>query len=300
MDGKQVTVFDNMCQGRAAWVESQKGKPRFNFVKADLVDLDDVVSAMKGHDMVWHLGANADIPAGIEQTDLDLKNGTIATWNVVEAMRRNGIKPLVYTSSSTVFGDPPHIPTREGDGPLLPISLYGASKLTGEAYISAYCHLFKLQAWIFRFGNVLGARMNHGAIHDFLYKLQKNSKELEILGDGEQEKNYFLVEECLEGIYHIVSTTDGWCDVFNLGNATTVKVKDLAKIVVEELGLQNVAFRFTGGKRGWPGDAPLVIYDVSKVTSMGWTATRDSGEAVRTCTQRLIKEFGMVPARAVE
>ena len=150
--GKEVTVYDNMCQGRPHWVESQKGKPGFRFVKADLVDLEPLVEAMKGHDMIWHLGANADIPRGIKETDLDLKNGTIATWNVLEAMKRLNIKHLVYTSSSTVFGDPPHIPTREGDGPLLPISLYGASKLTGEAYISAYCHLFGLQAWIFRFG----------------------------------------------------------------------------------------------------------------------------------------------------
>jgi UDP-glucose 4-epimerase len=268
-----------------------KGKPGFRFVKADLVDLPDVVSAMKGHDMVWHLGANADIPGGISQTDLDLKNGTIATWNVAEAMRRNGIKPVVYTSSSTIFGDPPRIPTKESDGPLLPISLYGASKLTGEAYFSAYCHLFGLQAWIFRFGNVLGARMNHGAIHDFLLKLKKNPEELEILGDGEQKKNYFLVEECLDGMLHVVTHTNAWCDVFNLGNASTVQVKDLARIVVEETGLKDVKFRFTGGQRGWPGDAPIVVYDVGKVKEIGWTARHSSEQAVRVCTQRLIKEL---------
>lgn len=140
--------------------------------------------------------------------------------------------------------------------------------------------------------------MNHGVIHDFLHKLNKNNKELEILGDGEQEKNYFLIEECLDGIFHVVSNTDAWCDVFNLGNASTIKVKDLARVVVEEMGLSNVTFRFTGGKRGWPGDAPMVVYDVSKVNALKWTAKHSSEESVRICARRLMEEFGMASARA--
>ena len=177
----------------------------------------------------------------------------------------------------------------ESFGPCLPISLYGAGKLAGEGLISAYCHLFDLQAWIFRFGNVLGTRMGHGIIYDFIHKLRKNPGELEILGDGNQEKNYFLVEDCLDGIFFAFHSCDNQYDVFNLGCEFTTKVSTIAQIVIEEMGLKDVKLRYTGGKRGWPGDVPVVIYNVSKMKSLGWQTTHTSAEAVRIATRRLLE-----------
>jgi UDP-glucose 4-epimerase len=243
---------------------------------------------MKGHEIVWHLGANTDIPGGNRITDLDLKNDTIATYNVLEAMKQNKIDKILFPSSSTVYGDISSV-VAETFGPCLPISLYGAGKLACEGLISAYCHLFDLQAWIFRFGNVLGTRMGHGVIHDFIHKLRENPKELEILGDGNQEKNYFLVEDCLDGILFALHCCNNQYDVFNLGCESTIKVGAIAQIVIEEMGLRDVKLRYTGGKRGWPGDVPMVIYDVSKLKSLGWQATHTSAEAVRIATRRLLE-----------
>lgn len=288
----EVTIYDNISSGKRGLAERHRDKDNFQFMEADLLDLDTLVKAMRGHEVVWHLAANTDIPGGHKVTDLDLKNCTIATRNVLEAMKQLGTKKMLFASSSTVYGDTPPIPLHENMGPLLPISLYGAGKLACEGLISAYCHLFDMQAWIFRFGNVLGTRMGHGAIYDFIHKLRKNPKELEILGDGNQEKNYFLVEDCLDGMFFALNHTDEQYDVFNLGCESTVKVSEIARIVAEEMALNDVKFRYTGGKRGWPGDAPIVIYDLSKMKKVGWQARHTSAEAVRIAARRLLESMG--------
>ena len=290
-EGKEITVYDNLSSGKKEFIEHHVGKANFHFIEADLLDFDTLIEAMKGHEIVWHLAANTDIRGGNKITDLDLNNCTIATRNVLEAMKQLGINKILFPSSSTVYGDAPPIPLSETLGPLLPISLYGAGKLAGEGLISAYCHLFNMQAWIFRFGNVVGARMGHGVIYDFIHKLRKNPRELEILGDGNQEKNFFLVEECLDAMFFALQHSDKQYDVFNLGCESTVRVSVIAQIVVEEMGLRNVKFRYTGGKRGWPGDAPVVIYDVNKMKGLGWKAKHTSAEAVRIATKRLIENI---------
>jgi UDP-glucose 4-epimerase len=287
-EGNVVTIYDNLVSGRKEWIKHHFGKENFRFFHADLLDFATLKEAMQGHEFTWHFGANSDIPGGNKVTDLDLKNGTIATHNVLEAMRQNGIHKIVFPSSATVYGDAPPVALSESFGPLLPISLYGAAKLACEGLISAYCHLFNMQAWIFRFGNVLGVRMGHGVIYDFIQKLRKNPKEFEILGDGNQEKNYFLVEDCIEGMLFALLHSDNQCDVFNLGCESTVKVSAIAQIVVEEMGLKDVKFRYTGGRRGWLGDAPFVIYNVSKIKKLGWEAKHSSAEAVRIAARRLI------------
>jgi UDP-glucose 4-epimerase len=161
--------------------------------------------------------------------------------------------------------------------------------MAGEGLISAYSHLYGIQAWMFRFGNVVGARMGHGVIYDFIRKLKANPEDLEILGDGKQEKNYFVVEDCIDGmLFAFHHARDKPCDVFNLGTETTVTVEEIARIVVEEMGLEDVRFRFTGGSRGWPGDVPQVIYDVNKMKQLGWTARCSSAEAVRIAARRLL------------
>lgn len=288
-DANIVTVYDNLSLGKKEWLQGAKGHQGYHFVQADLLDLTALTEAIRSHDIVFHFGANTDIRVGHEDTDLDLKNCTIATYNVLEAIRCTGVGQLVFASSSTVYGEVPVRPTPEEAGPLLPISLYGAAKLACEGLISAYCHLFELRAWLFRFGNVVGARMGHGVILDFIHKLRSDPQELEILGDGNQEKNFFLVEDCIDGILFAVRKANSQaCDVFNLGCRSTIRVVDIARIVVEEMGLADVRFRFTGGKRGWPGDVPQVIYDVGKMERLGWRARHSSAEAVRLATRRLL------------
>jgi UDP-glucose 4-epimerase len=288
-EGNTVTGYDNLSLGRKERVEHLLSNSRFTFIQADLLDLETLKKAMQRHDIVFHLGANTDIPRGNTDTSIDLENCTIATFNVLEAMRANNVGKLLFASSSTVYGEVSAYPTLEDVGPMLPISLYGAGKLACEGLISAYCHLFGMKAWIFRFGNVVGARMGHGIIHDFIAKLRRNSGELEILGDGNQEKNYFLVEDCIDGMLFAFSNGKAKdCDVFNLGCESTVTATEIAHIVVAEMGLPKARFRYTGGQRGWPGDVPVVIYDVSKMKQLGWRAKYTSAEAVRIAARRLL------------
>ncbi len=286
-----VTVYDSLVSGRRKRIEHHFGKENFGFVHADLLDFDTLKQEVEGQDIVWHFGANTDIPGGNKITDLDLKNCTIATYNVLEAMRQNGVDKIIFPSSSTVYGDTPPIAISETFGPTLPISLYGAGKLASESLISAYCHLFSMQAWIFRFGNVLGARMGHGVIFDFIHKLRKNPYELEILGDGNQIKNYFLVEDCLDGMFFAFNHANDQCNLFILGCESTIKVNAIAQIVVEEMGLRDVKFRYTGGKRGWLGDVPVVRFNVSKMKRLGWSTRYTSEEAVRIVMRRLIEQI---------
>lgn len=287
-EGNTVTVYDNFVSGKKQDVRHHLDKPGFSLVEADLLEAETLREAMQGHDVVWHLGANTDIPGGNKVTDLDLNNCTVATRNVLEAMRANGIVRLLFASSACVYGDAPPQSLSEAFGPLHPINLYGAGKLACEGLISAYCHLFGLQAWMFRFANVVGARMGHGVIFDFIHKLKKNPKELEILGDGNQEKPFFLVEDCIGGMLHAFRNSDSEYDVFNLGCDSYTTVKRIAEIVVDEMGLRDVTFKYTGGRRGWRGDVPVVRFNVDKMKKLGWSATHGSDEAVRIAAQRLL------------
>jgi len=287
-EGKTVTVYDNLSSGRREWIEHNIGRPGFTFIEANLLDAPSLAEAMAGHDLVIHLGANTDIPGGNQDIRLDLENCTIATHNVLEAMRATDIRRLLFASTSAIYGEAPVIPTPEDVGPLLPISLYGAAKLACETLISAYCHIFNMQAWMFRFANVVGGRMGHGVIYDFIQKLKRNSEELEILGDGQQQKSFFPVEDCIDGMFCAFHGSEAWCDVFNLGSYSTTKISRVAEIVVEEMGLSDVRFRYTGGRRGWVGDVPQVGLDVSKMRKLGWETRHTSDEAVRIAARRLL------------
>ena len=290
--GCEITVFDNLASG-VNWVEPQIEAGRVRFVKADLLDRAAVLEALQGAELVFHLGGNTDIPAGIQDPDLDLKNAVLTTHNVLEAMRVHRVPRLIFTSSGAVYGKATVRPTPETYGPLLPLSLYGAGKVASEAFIAAYCSMFGLRARIFRLGNALGARMGHSAVVDFTKKLTRNTGELEILGDGTSEKNYFLVEECIEGmlwiIEHAFSEKDPACDVINLGTSSSASVMTIARTLVEEMGLRDVRFRYTGGEQGWPGDQAKVYLDVGKVNGMGWSAQHTSEEAIRLAIQRFLE-----------
>jgi UDP-glucose 4-epimerase len=287
-EGQQVTVFDNFVSGSKENIRRLIGNSRFQFFQNDLLDPSALNSIMKGHDIVWHLGANTNIPAGNTTTDLDLKNCTIATRNVLEAMRANNINKMLFSSSACVYGDAAQVVFSETYGPLFPINLYGAGKLACEGLISSYSHLFGIKIMMFRFANVVGARIGHGVIFDFIQKLKKNPEELEIMGDGKQEKPFFLIEDCISGMICALKNSNMECDVFNLGTETFTTVTRIGEIVSEEMGLKNVKFTDTGGKRGWPGDAPVVHFNVDKMKKLGWQASHSSDEAVRIAARRLL------------
>ena len=287
-DGHLVTVYDNLSSGTEENIKHHLGQDNFNFIKADLFDLQQLKNSMAGHDTIWHLAANPEAREGINRTDLDLRIGTIATYNVLEAMRVNSIKEIVFSSSGTVFGETPPLPITEDYGPLLPISLYGASKLACEGMISAFCHIFGLRAWIFRFANIVGTRATHGVIYDFISKLNNNPRELEILGDGTQEKPYLLVDDCLNGILKVMRNSHSQCDIYNIAGTTTTTVTTIAEILIEEMGLKDTKFKYNGGSRGWPGDVPRCYISVDKTAKLGWQASHTSTEAVRISIRRLL------------
>jgi len=284
----EVTVYDNLVSGQKENLKQHFNKQGFNFIQADILDIDALKKAMQGQEVVWHLGANTDIPTGTKVTDLDLKNCTIGTHNTLEAMRQTKVNNIIFASSACVYGDAAMVALDETYGPLLPINLYGAGKLACEGFISAYSTLFGIKARIFRFGNVVGAKMGHGVIYDFIYKLKKNPKELEILGDGKQEKNFFLVEDCIAGMICGFEKSKSQCDIFTLGCDSFSTVTRIAEIVCEEMNLSDVKFKYTGGRGGWAGDAPVVHFNTAKMKSLGWKPKYDSDGAVRVAARRLL------------
>jgi UDP-glucose 4-epimerase len=291
--GYRVTVYDNLSNGRRKFIQHHFGKPTFKFVEADILDSDRLVPEIEGHDLVWHLAANTDIIGGVDHPRRDLRDCVMGTVNVLDAMRQTGVKPIIFSSTGAVYGELCHDDaTSESDGPLLPISTYAAGKIGSEAFISAFCSLYSLRAWIFRFGNVIGARMTHGVIFDFIEKLRQNPKELLIRGDGKQEKNYFLIEECIDGMAYayqnIPMTEDKPCDIFNLGTALVSKVIDIAQIVKEEMCLPDARIVVEGTKRAWPGDQPKVHITVDRMRQFGWTTKLTSDQAVRIAVRRIL------------
>lgn len=284
----EITIYDNLSSGRKEFIQHHLDKPNFHFIPADLLDFDTLSKAITNHDIVFHLAANPDVRAGIADTKLDLQQGTVATCNVLEAMKVNQIRKIIFASSSTVYGEAGTKSVAEDYGPLLPISLYGASKLACEGLISAFCHLFDMQAWIFRFANVVGARASHGVIFDFINKLKQNPTELEILGDGTQEKPYLYVADCINGILFGLEHSQEQVNVLNLGTDSSTNVTAIASMVAEAMGLSEVKFIYTGGNRGWRGDVPQVKFDIDKLKKLGWKPDYNSDEAVRRAIRDIL------------
>ena len=290
-EGHAVTVIDDLSGGSRENLAECLRHDHFRFIEQDLLDLAATTKAMEGHDAVFHLAANSNIPEGRRSTDIDLKLGTLATYNVLEAMRLCGISDVAFSSSSVVYGEPDQIPTPEEYGPLFPISLYGASKLACEGLLSAYCHNYGFQAWIYRFANICGRHGTHGVILDFIHKLQANPRQLEILGDGAQAKPYLHVSECVDAMLYIWrNARRETLNYFNLGCQGATNTDRIAELLLETMGLKNVEIVHTGGERGWPGDVPQVRLDCSKLEKFGWKAKLSSDEAVRLATRELVME----------
>jgi len=276
-----VTVYDNLSSGKEEFIRHHFGERRFRFVKGDLLDLPAVKEALKGHDIVHHLAANPDIRLGTAVPETDLKQGTLATFNLLEAMRETGVRKMAFSSSSVVYGEAEKIPTPEDYGPLVPISLYAAAKLGAEGLITAYCHSFDMQCWIFRFANVIGPRSTHGVIFDFINKLRKNPAELEILGNGMQKKAYLTVGDCVDAMLFTIGHANEAVNIYNLGCEDQVVVTRIAEIIREEMGLPDARFRFTGGERGWKGDVRAMLLSVDRLKALGWKPSTTSEQAVR-------------------
>jgi UDP-glucose 4-epimerase len=290
-EGHGVTVFDDLSLGSREFLRESEGREGFRFIQADLLDLDKLVAVVRDHDAVFHLAANSDIEKGRQHSDRDFRLGTVVTYNVLEAMRRTGVRQLGFSSSSVVYGEPTVIPTPEDYGPLFPISLYGASKLACEGLISAFSHNYGIQAWIFRFANICGRHGTHGAIVDFIRKLQVNPKRLEVLGDGNQAKPNLHVSECVDGMIYGWQHAKEPLNYFNLGCEGATTAREIAAFVIDSLGLKNVRVEYTGGTRGWPGDVPQVRLVCTKMEQLGWKARLTSTEAVRRAAQELAEEL---------
>lgn len=289
--GNQVTVYDNLSSGKKDFFKQHNKNDNYNFVEADLLDLKCVKQEIKNHDVVFHIAANPFVRLGEKQTRLDLEQGPIVTYNILEGMRVNDIKKIVFSSSSVVYAETPPIDIPETFGPTLPISLYGAGKLGAEGLISAFCGTFGFQTWIYRFANVVGIRSTHGVIVDFIAKLQKNPKELEILGDGKQQKPYLHVSDIVDGILFGFENSNDQVNLFNLGVDSNTTVTHIAEMVIEEMGLSKVKFNYTGGSRGWAGDVPRFQLDTSKMRGLGWIARYTSDEAVRKAIRETLDKI---------
>jgi UDP-glucose 4-epimerase len=286
--GNEVIVLDNLSSGKMEFLKEHIENPDFKFIRLDLLDFDDLKKTVIDADSVFHLAANPDVRLGFSDTRVHLEQNIIATYNLLEAMRINKIKNVLFTSTSTVYGEATLIPTPENYGPLVPISLYGASKLACEALITSYCSTFDMNSWLFRFANIVGPRGTHGIIVDFMNKLRNNPASLEILGDGKQRKSYLHVSDCVEAMLFAMDNSDEMVNIFNIGSDDTISATEIGKILVEEMCLKDVEFNYTGGSRGWKGDVPRMMLSIDRIKSLGWEPVNNSENSVRDATRSLL------------
>lgn len=274
----EVVAYDNFSTGRREFLEDALKNDRFTLVEGDTLDLDAMTGAMQDCEFVFHFAANADVRMGCEHPKKDLEQNTIATFNVLEAMRANGIKRIGFSSTGSVYGEAEVIPTPE-DAPFpIQTSLYGASKLACEGLLAAYAEGFGYTAYIFRFVSILGERYTHGHVFDFCKKLKDDPNHLHILGDGHQKKSYLYVKDCMEAILTVVRNAKEKVNIYNLGTDEYVEVNDSVRFICGKLGVKP-EFTYAGGERGWIGDNPFIYLDTKKVRSLGWTpkATIEDG-----------------------
>jgi UDP-glucose 4-epimerase len=290
---ERIVIFDNLSSGQLSHLKNTEGDPRVKIVRADLKDLPALTSAMAGCDTVFHLAANPDIAKAVTQPDIDFWEGTYLTQNVLEAMRINHVRKILYTSGSGVYGENPSVAFKEDYGPCIPISTYGASKLACEGLIAAYCHMFELTGRAFRFANVVGARQTHGVGYDFVRRLKADPTRLRILGDGTQRKSYIHVDDVLAAIRLADAEANKSYDVFNVASDDYITVREIADLATKVSGIPpgGTNYEFTGGDRGWKGDVPVVRFDCSKIRALGWRAHRTSGEAVAVAMEAMLEEL---------
>jgi UDP-glucose 4-epimerase len=293
-DHFKVAVFDNLGSGSYDYVKNTLGKKGFAFMQGDLLDEKTILTAVKGFNIIWHLAANPEVRLSSVNPEIHFRQNIVATYNLLEAIRKSDVKVLGFTSTSTVYGDATKIPTPEDYAPLEPISVYGASKLACEALVSAYANTYGFKVTVCRLANVVGSRSRHGVIYDFVQKLRNDPRTLEILGDGEQAKSYLNIDDCIRAMRLSLEKQNRNFEIYNVGSEDQVNVKTIAKIVIEEMGLRRIKLTFSGGfngGRGWIGDVKIMMLDVSKLKSLGWKPKLNSAEAIRKAAKNLLKEL---------
>lgn len=268
-EGNKVTVFDNFSTGFDQFLINARNNQLFSLIRGDILDQAHLVSAMRESDFVFHLAANADVRFGTEHPAKDLHQNTIATFNVLEAMRENSIDKVAFSSTGSVYGEATIIPTPEYAPFPVQTSLYGASKLACEGLIQAYCEGFGFQSWIFRFVSILGERYTHGHVFDFYKQFLIHPDRLDVLGNGLQKKSYLYVQDCIDAIFCAIQKSNEKVNTYNLGTDEYCQVNDSIGWISEHLGL-DPELRYTGGERGWIGDNPFIFLDCSKIRSLGW------------------------------
>ena len=291
-DVRGVTLFDNFSSGREWHYEHHAADPRLRICRGDVKDFQSLKAAMEGHDVVIHLASNPDIARAAIEPDIDFREGTFLTQQVVEAMRQTSAKRILYSSGSGIYGDLGEVEAHEDMGPLVPVSTYGASKLAGEALISSYCYMFEMTGCVFRFGNVVGPRQTHGVGFDFLRQLLEHPDKLRILGDGTQSKSYIHAWDVTAAVLGVNNSTQKVFSTQNVATGDYITVSEIARLAVECVGLrpETVAFEYTGGNRGWKGDVPIVRLNTDRIQSQGWTCARNSAEALRQAMLSMLED----------
>jgi len=290
-----VVGFDNLSTGQRRFLESAFVHPRFTFREADLLDRKSLTQAMEGAELVVHFAANADVRFGTEHPRKDLDQNTIATWNVLEAMRERGCKRIVFSSTGSVYGEPEIFPTPENCPFPVQTSLYGASKLAAEGLIQAYCEGFGLQGYIFRFVSILGERYSHGHVFDFYQQLSQHPEHLHVLGNGHQRKSYLYVQDCIDAIFTVIERAKDKVNIFNLGTDEYCEVNDSIGWICEHLGL-HPKLTYSGGERGWVGDSPFILLDCSRIRALGWRPRLTIKQAVLATIKYVSTEAAPVKA----
>ena len=295
-DGHEVVGFDNFSTGQEEFIAGALHHPNYRLVRGDLLDFDAIGKAIAGNDVVFHLAANADVRFGTDHPRRDLEQNTIATWNVLESMRIHGVRRIAFSSTGSVYGEAPVIPTPEDCPFPVQTSLYGASKVAAEALIQAYCEGFGFQACIFRFVSIMGERYTHGHVFDFYKQLLDHPQELRVLGNGAQRKSYLYVQDCVDAILLAMERAAAPVSIFNLGTDEYCEVNQSIGWICGRLGL-NPALLYSGGDRGWIGDNPFIFLDCSRIRALGWRPKLTIQQAVVRTVEYLQANQGILAAR---
>jgi UDP-glucose 4-epimerase len=289
--GYRVLCLDNFSLGRKGEIACFFQNPNFFFYETDVSSIQMLLDVTKDYeiDYIFHLAANSDIQRSAHNPGIDYKNTFLTSYSVLELMRQKKIRKMFFASTSAVYGEQPGIKIPE-TGSLSPISYYGGAKMAAEAFISSYAYMNDFDVTVFRFPNVIGPRLTHGVVFDFMEKLKKNNKVLEILGDGTQAKPYIYVDDLIEAMLMIALSNEKRVNIYNIGVKGVTSVREIADMVCAKLNLHDVTYRFTGGDRGWKGDVPMFQYDVSKVKRRGWSARYNSNQAVHAALDAIIPQ----------
>jgi UDP-glucose 4-epimerase len=291
-EGAAVTVYDNLKTGRTANLAKVWKHPGFRFIEADVCERNKVEETVPGHEVIFHFCDDSDIRSAAEHPDTFVEQNIMGLFYVLESMRRNGIRLILFPSSTTVFGELAHPPASELHGPMTPLNIYGGAKLAAEGLISAWAHTYDFRAIVFRFVGIIGGRMDHGVVHDFVRKLQKDPTRLEILGDGTQSRSFVLVDDCLEAMLFALAKTTKNYNLVHIGNVDQISVNETAEVISQVMKLKGVKLHPAGGRVGWKGDVTSNFIATETLTAWGWKPRRSSREAVFEAASRLALERG--------